>query len=163
MNYRPVGAPANLACRAPTPILNHMFRVTREFEFCFGHRLLDYSGKCRNIHGHNGKVCLTLAADRLDRLGMVLDFVEIKRVIGTWIDEALDHALLLQKDDPLVKVLQAAGEKVLALDVSPTTENLAKLIFEYAAGRGLPVVEVTMWETTYSYATYRPGPELKPR
>jgi 6-pyruvoyltetrahydropterin/6-carboxytetrahydropterin synthase len=136
-----------------------MFRVTREFEFCFGHRLLDYPGKCRNIHGHNGKACVTLATDRLDRLGMVVDFVEIKRVIGTWIDETLDHTLLLHQDDPLVRTLQASGEKVLALDVSPTTENLAKLIHEYAAGRGLPVVEVTVWETTYSYATYRPdGP-----
>lgn len=137
-------------------ILNNMFRVTREFEFCFGHRLLDYPGKCRNVHGHNGKACVTLAADRLDRLGMVVDFVEIKRVIGTWIDETLDHTLLLHKDDPLVRTLQAAGEKVLAMDASPTTENMAKLIYDYAASRGLPVVEVTMWETTYSYATYRP-------
>jgi 6-pyruvoyltetrahydropterin/6-carboxytetrahydropterin synthase len=133
-----------------------MFRVTREFEFCFGHRLLDYPGKCRNIHGHNGKACVTLAAERLDRLGMVVDFVEIKRVIGTWINETLDHTLLLHKDDPLLRTVQAAGEKVLALEVSPTTENMARLIFDYAASRGLPVVEVTMWETAYSYATYQP-------
>jgi 6-pyruvoyltetrahydropterin/6-carboxytetrahydropterin synthase len=154
---RPTAARRNLAARPAKPILNDMFRVTREFEFCFGHRLLDYPGKCRNIHGHNGKACVTLAADRLDRLGMVVDFVEIKRVIGAWIDETLDHTLLLHKDDPLVRALQAAGEKVLPMDVSPTTENMAKLIYEYAAGRGLPVVEVTMWETSYSYATYRPA------
>ena|SRR5688572_8174506 len=135
-----------------------MFRVTREFEFCFGHRLLDYPGKCRHIHGHNAKVCVTLAGDQLDRLGMVVDFAEIKRVLAGWIDETLDHSLLLHKDDPLVKTLQSAGEKVVTLDVSPTTENLAKLIYEYAAGRGLPVEEVTVWETTYSYATYRAGP-----
>ena len=54
-----------------------------------------------------------------------------------------------------VKSLQAAGEKVLPLGVTPTTENLAKFIFEYARGRGLPVVEVTLWETPYSFATYR--------
>jgi 6-pyruvoyltetrahydropterin/6-carboxytetrahydropterin synthase len=132
-----------------------MFQVTREFEFCFGHRLMDYDGKCRNLHGHNGKACVTLAGDRLDRLGMIVDFAEMKRVIGTWIDATLDHTLLLHRNDPLVKSLQAAGEKVLPLDVNPTTENLARLIFEFAAGKGLPVVEVTMWETTYSYATYR--------
>jgi 6-pyruvoyltetrahydropterin/6-carboxytetrahydropterin synthase len=133
-----------------------MFRVTREFEFCFGHRLKDYDGKCRNIHGHNGKACVTLESDSLDRLGMVVDFVEMKRLIGTWIDNTFDHTLLLHKDDPLVKTLQAAGVKVLALEVSPTTENLAKIIFEYAKSKGLPVVEVTLWETPYSYATYRP-------
>jgi 6-pyruvoyltetrahydropterin/6-carboxytetrahydropterin synthase len=132
-----------------------MFRVTREFEFCFGHRLMDYDGKCRNVHGHNGKACITLEDESLDRLGMVVDFVEMKRVIGTWIDATLDHTLLLQKQDPLVKTLQAAGEKVLAMDVSPTTENIAKLIFEYVRSKGLPVVEVTMWETPYSFANYR--------
>ena len=77
---------------------------------------MDYDGKCRNLHGHNGKACVTLESDRLDRLGMVVDFVEIKRVIGTWIDNTLDHTLLLQKDDPLVKTLRSAGEKVLPLD-----------------------------------------------
>lgn len=132
-----------------------MFRVTREFEFCFGHRLLDYDGKCRNIHGHNGKACITLESDSLDRLGMVVDFVEMKRAIGTWIDATLDHTLLLQKNDPLVKSLQASGEKVLAMEVSPTTENMAKMIYEYVESKGLPVVEVTMWETPYSFATYR--------
>jgi 6-pyruvoyltetrahydropterin/6-carboxytetrahydropterin synthase len=131
-----------------------MFRVTREFEFCFGHRLMDYDGKCRQIHGHNGKVCVTLAGDNLNGLGMVMDFVEMKRVVGAWIDATLDHTLLLHQDDPLVKVLQAAGEKVLPLPVNPTTENMAKLIYEYAESKGLPVVEVTMWETPYSYATY---------
>jgi 6-pyruvoyltetrahydropterin/6-carboxytetrahydropterin synthase len=133
-----------------------MFQVTREFEFCFGHRLMDYDGKCRNLHGHNGKACVTLAAEVLDEMGMVVDFVEMKRVIATWIDQTLDHTLLLHKDDPLVKTLQAAGEKVLPLPVSPTTENMAKLIFDYARSRDLPVVEVTMWETPYSFATFRP-------
>ena len=134
-----------------------MFRVTREFEFCFGHRLMDYDGKCRQIHGHNGKACVTLAGDRLNRLGMIVDFVEMKRVLATWIDATLDHTLLLHEDDPLVKTLQAAGEKVLPLPVNPTTDNMAKLIYEYAESKGLPVVEVTMWETTYSYATYSKG------
>ncbi len=134
-----------------------MFRVTREFEFCFGHRLMDYDGKCRQLHGHNGKACLTLAGDKLNGLGMVMDFVEMKRVLGTWIDATLDHTLLLHQDDPLVKVLQAAGEKVLPLPANPTTENMAKLIYEYAESKGLPVVEVTLWETAYSYATYSKG------
>jgi|SRR5215218_3918565 len=134
-----------------------MFRVTREFEFCFGHRLMDYDGKCRQLHGHNGKACVTLAGDALNDQGMIVDFVEIKRALAGWIDSTLDHTLLLHQDDPLVKVLQAAGEKVLPLPVNPTTENMAKLIFDYAKSKGLPVLEVTMWETTYSYATYSGG------
>jgi len=118
-----------------------MFRVTREFEFCFGHRLRDYPGKCRNIHGHNAKVAVTLEFDSLDRLGMVVDFVEIKRVLAGWIEETLDHTLLLQNDDPLVKTLQAAGEKVLPLDVTPTTENPGTM--SIGDGAMLPLSGVT--------------------
>lgn len=131
-----------------------MFLVTREFEFCFGHRLMDYDGKCRNLHGHNAKVCVTLAGDKLNSMGMIVDFVEMKRIIAHWIDTTLDHTLLLHQADPLVTILQAAGEKVLPLEVNPTTENMAKLVFDFCVSKKLPVREVTLWETTYSYATY---------
>ena len=89
---------------------------------CFGHRLMDYDGKCRNLHGHNGKACVTLAAEVLDQMGMVVDFVEMKRMIATWIDQTLDHTLLLHKGRSTRCDLQAAGEKVLALNVTPTAE-----------------------------------------
>jgi 6-pyruvoyltetrahydropterin/6-carboxytetrahydropterin synthase len=132
-----------------------MFLVTREFEFCFGHRLMDYDGKCHNLHGHNAKVCVTLAGEQLNPLGMVVDFVEMKRIISSWIDSTLDHTLLLHQADPLVKTLQAVGEKVLPLPVNPTTENLAKLVYDFCVSKSLPVREVTLWETTYSHATYQ--------
>lgn len=132
-----------------------MFRVTREFEFCFGHRLMDYNGKCRQLHGHNGKACIALEGESLNQLGMIVDFVEMKRSLGAWIDATLDHTLLLHQDDPLVRTLQVVGEKVLPLPCNPTTENLARIIFDKAVSLGMPVAEVTLWETTYSYATYR--------
>ena len=66
-----------------------MFEVTRELRFCYGHRLLAYDGKCRYLHGHNGRALITLATADLDRLGMVVDFSEIKRVVGGWIDSRL--------------------------------------------------------------------------
>ena len=80
-----------------------MFRVTREIDFCYGHRLLNYAGKCRYLHGHNGRAIITLEAARLDALGMVVDFSRIKQAIQGWIEEALDHKMLLHKDDPLQK------------------------------------------------------------
>jgi 6-pyruvoyltetrahydropterin/6-carboxytetrahydropterin synthase len=131
-----------------------MYRVTREISFCYGHRLLGHDGKCRHLHGHNGRAVLTLAAPTLDGLGMVVDFGRIKRVVGGWIDETLDHKMLLHKDDPLLPSLQAQGEPVFVLDVNPTAENLARLIFDYAAGLGFPVVEVQLWETETCCATY---------
>jgi 6-pyruvoyltetrahydropterin/6-carboxytetrahydropterin synthase len=131
-----------------------MYSVTREFTFCYGHRLVDYDGKCRHLHGHNGKAVITLAADRLDHLGMVLDFTRLKQVVGGWIDEALDHKMLLHKEDPALPFLQKQSEPVFVLDMNPTAENIARLIFDYAEQQGFPVVEVRLWETDSCYATY---------
>ncbi len=131
-----------------------MYSVTRELTFCYGHRLLEYAGKCRHLHGHNGRAVLTLAAATLDELGMVMDFSELKRVVGGWIDEALDHKMLLHKDDPVLPELRRQGEPVHVLDVNPTAENIARLIFDYAASQGFPVVEVKLWETDSCCATY---------
>lgn len=134
-----------------------MFVVTRELRFCYGHRLRDYDGKCRYLHGHNGRALITLAAAELDGLGMVVDFSQIKRVVGGWIDANLDHRLLLHRDDPLVPYLQEQAEPVFLLDANPTAENIARLIYECAAAHGFPVVEVCLWETEDACAVYRPG------
>jgi 6-pyruvoyltetrahydropterin/6-carboxytetrahydropterin synthase len=131
-----------------------MYRVTREIHFCYGHRLLNYDGKCRHLHGHNGRAVITLAAATLDRLGMVMDFSHIKRVVTSWIDETLDHKMLLHRDDPVLPFLREQGEPVYVLDVNPTAENIARLIYDFAAGQGFPVVEVQLWETEHCFATY---------
>lgn len=139
-----------------------MFSVTREITFCYGHRLLDYDGKCRHLHGHNGKAVITLAADTLDQRGMVMDFTRLKRVVGAWIDEQLDHKMLLHKNDPLLGFLRQQGEPVYVLDVNPTAENIARLIFDYTVSQGFPVVEVKLWETDTCFAAYSiPSPSRK--
>jgi 6-pyruvoyltetrahydropterin/6-carboxytetrahydropterin synthase len=132
-----------------------MFRVTREIRFCYGHRLLNYNGKCRHLHGHNGKAVVTLEAPQLDRLGMVVDFTHIKSLLQTWIDETLDHKMILHRDDPVLPELRRQNEPVVVVDVNPTAENIAKLIYDQAVALGLPVIEVTLWESDHSYATYR--------
>ena len=134
-----------------------MFRVSKEIWFCYGHRLLNYNGKCAHLHGHNGKAVITLESAELDELGMLVDFSQLKKHIGRWIDEHLDHKMILHRDDPIIPELKRLGEKYVTLDANPTAENLAKLIYNQAIGQDWPVVEVTLWETENSYATYR-GP-----
>jgi 6-pyruvoyltetrahydropterin/6-carboxytetrahydropterin synthase len=131
-----------------------MHRVTRELSFCYGHRLLNYQGKCRYLHGHNGRAVITLQAPQLDPRGMVVDFSDLKRVVGTWIDQAIDHKMLLHKDDPAVPHLRELGEPLFLLDVNPTAENIARLIFDFTAKNGFPVVEVQLWETDNCFASY---------
>lgn len=131
------------------------YRVTRELYFCYGHRLLEYQGKCRFLHGHNGRAVITLEAPRLDALGMVMDFSQIKQKLQTWIDQNLDHKMILHKDDPILETLRQQGEPFFVLDCNPTAENIARLLFDQAKAHGFPVVEVSLWETESSFATYR--------
>jgi 6-pyruvoyltetrahydropterin/6-carboxytetrahydropterin synthase len=131
-----------------------MYTVTETVHFCYGHRLLEYQGKCIHPHGHNGKVEIELGAERLDRLGMVVDFSDIADTMQSWIDDNLDHRMLLRKDDPLCEVLARLGEPFYAMDVNPTAEAIAKAIYDQAVGRNFPVREVRLWETESSVASY---------
>lgn len=85
---------------------------------------------------------------------MALDFVNLKRVVGKWIDEELDHRMFLAKDDPLAKVLIDSDEPPVLVDGNPTAEMLAKLIYDYAVSQGLNVQRVDFWETKNCRATY---------
>jgi 6-pyruvoyltetrahydropterin/6-carboxytetrahydropterin synthase len=137
-----------------------MYKVTKELHFCYGHRLMQYQGKCRVPHGHNAKVAIDLIAETLNPLGMVIDFTDITRVIQGWIDSTMDHRMVLRQDDPLAKWLQEMGEPCLIVEQNPTAETLSRLIFEYAVSQGFPVVEVRFWETPDSYSTYNPVERL---
>ena len=132
-----------------------MYTVTKEIYFCYGHRLMDYKGPCRHLHGHNGKVEVELERKKLDRRGMVVDFSEIRGAIKNWIDRTLDHTMLFRKDDPLIPILKQKKERFYLMRENPTAEAIAKLIFDYARSKNLPVTRVTLWETESSFATYR--------
>jgi 6-pyruvoyltetrahydropterin/6-carboxytetrahydropterin synthase len=135
-----------------------MFCVSIEISFCYGHRLQEYDGVCRHLHGHNGRAILTMASETLDDQGMVHDFRSAKDAVKGWLDGAFDHTLILQDSDPILPVLREAGEKVTEIDCPPTAENIARLIYEQAERCGLPMVEVALWETERCSATYRGSP-----
>jgi 6-pyruvoyltetrahydropterin/6-carboxytetrahydropterin synthase len=132
-----------------------MYLVTKRIEFCYGHRLLDYDGICKHPHGHNAVVEVDVRTGTLDARNMVADFSDIKRVVKGWIDQALDHKMILRHDDPLVGPLEALGEPIYKLESNPTVERIAKLVFDKSVELGLPVVAVRIWETPSSYAEYR--------
>ena len=134
-----------------------MYQVTTTLHFCYGHRLLRYRGKCRDLHGHNGVVEIELSSEELDALGMVKDFTTIKQAIQSWIDAQLDHKMILCKDDPVLPALRQLQEPVFVVEQNPTAEHLAKLICEEVKRLGFPVTSVRLWETASSCAVYRPA------
>lgn len=131
-----------------------MYRIAKEIEFCYGHRLLDYDGPCAHPHGHNGLVEIEMESEALDRRGMVYDFGDVKRAVKLWIDDNLDHRMVLRGDDPLVRYLEASGEPFYRMTENPTAENLARLVYEKSREMGFPVSAVVFWETPTSRARY---------
>ena len=103
-------------------------KVTKDFKVDYAHRLLEHPGKCHNLHGHTAKISITLEGV-IDKIsGMVMDFGDIKTLIEPIIN-VYDHAVVLNKEDPLVEaLLKAFATDVIVLCGEPTAENLAKTI-----------------------------------
>ncbi|MDA1012965.1 MAG: 6-carboxytetrahydropterin synthase [Planctomycetota bacterium] len=123
-----------------------------EVQFCYGHRLLNYDGPCRNLHGHNGRAVILLEAENL-----VGTTAEVSAEISAWINSELDSRMILCREDPIVPQLLDLGEPVVLLESNPTTETVARIIFETLSSRGIPVQQVQLWESARSSVTYQPG------
>ena len=131
-----------------------MYQVAKMIYFNYGHRLLGGHDKCSHLHGHSARVEIEMARPKLNPKGMVVDFFDIKRTIGEWIERHLDHKMILWTKDPLAKLLKKAGEPVVLVDENPTAEMLARRIFQEAHRMKLPVSKVTLWENQDSCAVY---------
>ena len=123
-----------------------MFEVSVEETFSAGHALRNYKGKCENPHGHNYRVQVTFSGPDLDANGLLVDFVELKKVVHSVLDR-LDHQWL--NDFPPFDA------------INPSAENIAKYIFEEVnAGLGARdnarLGQVRLWETDTAFAVYRP-------
>jgi 6-pyruvoyltetrahydropterin/6-carboxytetrahydropterin synthase len=136
-----------------------MLTVTKQYRTETAHRLRDYDGLCRHLHGHSYLWEVTATADGVDNRGILVDFKELKGAMVTVL-EPFDHALLLRKDDPLIQLGNGIDDfsRVHLFEENPTAENLA-CIAANAINDELPdgvrVTEVKVWETSTSFATWR--------
>lgn len=155
-----------------------MHKITRRLEFDAGHRVYQHESKCNHIHGHRYVVEVECTGS-LDGLGRVVDFSVIKTKFGKWIDDNLDHGMILCEDDPLSKlwpyfggklatdaapypvahlVEETSKQKHYIMDKNPTAENLAELLYRQAnemlADDGFTVTKITVWETPNCRAEY---------
>ncbi len=107
-------------------------RITKEFTFETGHALYGYDGKCRNVHGHSYKLSATVVGEPITdtshvKLGMVIDFGDLKKIVKEEIVTPFDHATVFNKNTPhveLAKELSDRGHKVILADYQPTSENM---------------------------------------
>jgi 6-pyruvoyltetrahydropterin/6-carboxytetrahydropterin synthase len=124
-----------------------MFIIAKDFSFAAAHAIRGHTRGCQNLHGHNYRVRVHLAAETLDTLGMVLDFADLKAIMQEIVGP-FDHALL---------------NEVPPFDERNTTaELISQYVFEEVEKR-LPVdgrvrvVRVEVWETDTSCAIFEPA------
>ncbi len=113
-------------------------RITKQFNFETGHALFGYDGKCRNVHGHSYKLSVTVIGSPITntshvKLGMVIDFGDLKKIVKEEIVNQFDHATVFNKNTPhieLAKELIDRGHNVILADYQPTSENM---VIDFAA------------------------------
>ena len=111
--------------------MNPTIRITKEFKFEMAHALKGYDGPCRNIHGHSYELLVTISGKPIidtknPKLGMVMDFGDLKKIVRTTIIDVYDHALVLNSCMPedLNEKISENFEKVILLNYQPTSEMM---------------------------------------
>jgi 6-pyruvoyltetrahydropterin/6-carboxytetrahydropterin synthase len=131
-----------------------------EVSFDAGHRLLDYPGKCASPHGHTYRAEVFVRVPQVDRLGLAIDFGELKHCVKGWIDQHWDHGFLLNDQDRhLLEALRSVPEHKLYLfhGINPSAEAIARELFQEARQRlGEVVQRVRIWESLNQYAEFAP-------
>ena len=108
-----------------------VIRITKEFTFEMAHALWNYDGPCRNIHGHSYKLLVTVTGKTIKdhsstKLGMVMDFSDLKRIVKKHIVDYFDHPVIISSaaGKPEIAHIKKMFEKFYIVDYQPTCENL---------------------------------------
>jgi len=120
-----------------------MFEISTEVSFSAAHRLRNYNGPCENLHGHNWRVRAFVRSERLNDVGIAIDFKTLRERLSDVV-APLDHS-------DINILFEAEG-------LNPSSENLARYIFKRLQSRlresGCSVRRVEVFETPASCAAY---------
>ena len=140
-------------------------RLTKEFSFESAHALDGYDGLCREIHGHSYRLFVTVKGEPSrdesnPKLGMVMDFGDLKRIVNGEIVERLDHSFVLRDSEQNVELREMLGakfNKVVLVDYQPTCENMLSDFatrLRAALPEGIELHSLRLHETASSYAEW---------
>ncbi|MDA8948270.1 6-carboxytetrahydropterin synthase [Flavobacteriaceae bacterium] len=112
--------------------MSNTIRVTKEFKFETGHALFGYDGLCKNVHGHSYKLSVTLLGKPIQdptnvKLGMVMDFSDLKTIVNKLVVKPFDHATVLNVNSPhkeLADNMEQSGHKIIRVNYQPTSEMM---------------------------------------
>lgn len=140
--------------------------ITKRFTFSYGHILPGHAGKCKNLHGHNAVVYVSVRGapslvEGAPDEGMVMDFGDLKKIFKEHIDDPWDHHFLANGDEIVNgQLVNPLLEDNAIVGVRTTAENLAKIVYntiEQALkerNSDAAIYEVVFYETEDSYAKY---------
>jgi 6-pyruvoyltetrahydropterin/6-carboxytetrahydropterin synthase len=143
-------------------------QISKIIEFEYGHRIPNHKSVCRGLHGHHGKLVISLEGDVVTKSGvsdegMLMDFSEVKNIAMKQIHDRMDHGFIAyEKDEEALQAIsRVAGNKTVVVPFIPTAENLAKWCFELLRpeyrsvyGNLLRLQSVEFFETPTSVARY---------
>ena len=120
-----------------------MYRLMIKTSFAAAHNLINYQGDCENLHGHNWRVEVVVAAKELDKAGLDIDFKILKKQTNSLLDE-LDHKYL--------------NDLTPFKNDSPSSENISRYLFERLSetlnNENITVEKINVWESENACASY---------
>lgn len=130
-------------------------RIAKEFNWEMGHRLPFHKGKCKNLHGHSYKMMIEFEGD-LDENGMIMDYYDVKNVVGPIIEE-LDHCFMVYEGDKeVLEMVKKLNSKHLITDFQSTAENICLYILKKVKDTEIPGnikrIKIKVMETDNTYA-----------
>ena len=141
-----------------------IIRLTKEFTFEAAHMLEGYDGLCREIHGHSYKLFVTVKGEpesdsSSPKLGMVMDFGDLKRIVNEQIVGRLDHSFMMRNTlaaEDILNQLSYRFAKIVLTDYQPTCENMLSDFAERLLGalpENIELCSLRLHETASSYAS----------
>jgi 6-pyruvoyltetrahydropterin/6-carboxytetrahydropterin synthase len=103
-----------------------MISITKTFTFEAAHKISNYQGSCRNVHGHSYKLWVTIGAEHLGEDDMVFDFKLLKELVKCKIIDKLDHALILKKNHENMHLFKDFTDKFFYMETEPTAERMVE-------------------------------------
>ena len=141
-----------------------LIRITKEFKFEMAHALKGYDGPCQNIHGHSYELRVTVSGNPImdennPKLGMVMDFGDLKKIVRATIIDEFDHALVLNNNYPanISAELKNTFNKVIFLNYQPTSELMVAdfaMRIKAKLPEGVHLKYLMLRETVTSYAEW---------
>lgn len=140
-------------------------RITKEFKFETAHALKGYDGLCKHIHGHSYELLVSIIGEPIldensPKLGMVMDFGDLKKIVKEEVVDKMDHCLVLNEKGSKAEALKQSDEmfeRVVTVPYQPTSENMLIDFVERIKPRlskGIELKYMLLRETVTSYAEW---------